>query len=53
MPARTLADALLARGIVAKDTHERVLRIAPPLVIDNEATALLLDRFADAILVPA
>ena len=53
MPARTLADALLARGIVAKDTHERVLRIAPPLVIDDEAIALLLDRFADAILVPA
>ncbi|HEY9086119.1 MAG TPA: ornithine--oxo-acid transaminase [Candidatus Tyrphobacter sp.] len=49
MPARTLAEALLERGIVAKDTHESVLRIAPPLVIDDDAIAFLLDRFAEAI----
>lgn len=32
-PARRLCEALLERGILAKDTHERVIRFAPPLVI--------------------
>jgi ornithine--oxo-acid transaminase len=49
VPASRLADALLERGIAAKDTREYVLRIAPPLVIDDEAIAYLLDGFADAI----
>ncbi len=49
VPAEALSHALLERGIAAKPCRERVLRIAPPLVIDEEATALLLDRFADAV----
>ena len=49
VPASRLADALLERGIAAKDTREYVLRIAPPLVIDDEAIAYLLGGFADAI----
>jgi ornithine--oxo-acid transaminase len=48
-PARELSHALLARGIAAKDTHEMVLRIAPPLVIDDEAIGELLAAFRDAI----
>jgi ornithine--oxo-acid transaminase len=35
--ARTVADRLLARGILSKDTHGTVVRFAPPLVIDREA----------------
>ena len=49
VPAKKLAHALLERGIAAKDTHERVLRIAPPLVIDDEAIAFLLAQFREAI----
>jgi len=49
IPARTVADALLERGVAAKDTHERVLRIAPPLVIDDAAIDYFLERFRDAI----
>ena len=49
VPARKLADALLTRGVVAKDTHETVLRIAPPLVIDDAAIGFLLERYGDAI----
>jgi ornithine--oxo-acid transaminase len=49
VPARHLSDALLARGVAAKDTHAMVLRIAPPLVIDDEAIDYFLDRFRDAI----
>ncbi|HET9029714.1 MAG TPA: ornithine--oxo-acid transaminase [Candidatus Aquilonibacter sp.] len=49
VPAKKLSHALLERGVAAKDTHERVLRIAPPLVIDDEAIAFLLAAYGDAI----
>ncbi|HZY98032.1 MAG TPA: ornithine--oxo-acid transaminase [Candidatus Baltobacteraceae bacterium] len=48
-PARLLSDALLARGVAAKDTRENVLRIAPPLVIDDDAIDFLLTAFREAI----
>lgn len=35
-PARPYCEALQARGILAKETHEQVIRFAPPLVIDKE-----------------
>jgi ornithine--oxo-acid transaminase len=31
--ARRFCEALLARGILCKETHENVIRLAPPLVI--------------------
>ena len=49
VPARHLSEALLERGIAAKDTHENVLRLAPPLVIDDEAIALLLKAYEEAL----
>ena len=49
MPARALSEALLARGIAAKDTHENVLRIAPPLIIGDAEIDLLLREFGDAL----
>lgn len=49
IPARRLSDRLLERGIAAKDTHEMVLRIAPPLTIDDAAIDYLLERFRDAL----
>ena len=33
--ARRFCEALQARGILAKETHEDVIRFAPPLVIDK------------------
>jgi ornithine--oxo-acid transaminase len=48
VPAKRLSEALLERGVAAKDCREHVLRIAPPLVIDDEAIAYFLERFADA-----
>ncbi len=48
-PAHDLAEALLERGVAAKDTRPEVLRIAPPLVIDDDAVAYLLERFEEAI----
>lgn len=49
IPAHDLSEALLERGIAAKDTRREVLRIAPPLVIDDAAVAYLLERFTDAV----
>ncbi|MFB9690432.1 ornithine--oxo-acid transaminase [Amycolatopsis plumensis] len=42
---RAASEALVARGVLCKETHERTLRVAPPLVI----TRAELDRGIDAI----
>jgi ornithine--oxo-acid transaminase len=34
--ARRFCEALQAEGILAKETHENVIRFAPPLIIDRE-----------------
>jgi len=34
--ARRFCEALQASGILAKETHENVIRFAPPLIIDRE-----------------
>jgi ornithine--oxo-acid transaminase len=34
--ARPFCEALMERGILAKETHEQVIRFAPPLVIEQE-----------------
>jgi ornithine--oxo-acid transaminase len=45
-PARRFAEDLLAEGVLCKETAERVLRIAPPLVIDPEDLNWAFDRIA-------
>jgi len=35
-PAKPFCKALMKRGILAKETHEQVVRFAPPLVIERE-----------------
>jgi ornithine--oxo-acid transaminase len=35
-PARRFCEALRGRGILCKETHENVIRFAPPLVIKKE-----------------
>jgi ornithine--oxo-acid transaminase len=49
IPAKRLSEALLARGVAAKDTHGTVLRIAPPLVISDDEIGFLLERYGEAI----
>jgi ornithine--oxo-acid transaminase len=36
VPARPICEALRTRGVLCKETHETVIRIAPPLVIRRE-----------------
>lgn len=47
--AKALSYELLERGVAAKDTHRSVLRIAPPLVIDDGEIAFLLDAYREAL----
>ena len=47
--ARKVSEQLLERGVAAKDTHEHVLRFAPPLVIEEAEIDLLLHAFRDAL----
>jgi len=47
--ARRFAEALKDRGVLCKETHENVLRFAPPLVIDREEVDWALERI-EAIL---
>ena len=50
--ARRYCEALRARGVLAKDTHDHTIRIAPPLVITREQVDWALERF-DAVLTGA
>jgi ornithine--oxo-acid transaminase len=48
-PARALAERLLAEGVLAKDTHESTIRLAPPLVITRDELDWGLDRVLGAL----
>ena len=43
-PARKAAERLLEAGILAKDTHESTIRLAPPLTITREELDWALER---------
>lgn len=47
--ARKFAYALLDRGVAAKDTHRNVLRLAPPLVIEDEAIEFLIAQYREGL----
>ncbi|MET4117264.1 ornithine--oxo-acid transaminase [Bradyrhizobium sp. JR1.5] len=44
--ARRYCEALQGKGILAKDTHEHTIRIAPPLVITSAQVDGALEQFA-------
>jgi ornithine--oxo-acid transaminase len=45
-PARPVCEALMREGLLCKETHDRVLRIAPPLVITREEIDWAVARLA-------
>jgi ornithine--oxo-acid transaminase len=49
MTGRHASEALMARGILAKDTHGSTLRLAPPLVVTQEELDFAVDAL-EAIL---
>ena len=42
--ARTFAERLLELGVLSKDTHDQVIRLAPPLIIEEPEIDWLVDR---------
>jgi len=49
MSGRELCERLLARGVLAKDTHGSTIRIAPPIVIEQDDLDWMLDQLTKAL----
>ena len=47
--ARRFCEALMKKGILAKETHDNVIRFAPPLVIDKKTIDWALPRINDVL----
>ena len=47
--ARRFCEALQEHGILAKETHERVIRFAPPLVIDKDTVDWALPHIREVL----
>jgi len=47
--ARPFAERLMAAGMLCKETHDVVLRVAPPLVISREDLDWAFDRLAEVL----
>lgn len=46
---RSICERLLAKGVIAKDTHGQTIRLAPPLVITREEIDLAMDALASVL----
>jgi ornithine--oxo-acid transaminase len=49
MTGRELCEALLTRGVLAKDTHGSTIRLAPPLVSTEDDITFLIDAMGRAL----
>jgi ornithine--oxo-acid transaminase len=47
--ARPYCEALMEEGILCKETHDRVIRIAPPLIITREEIDWAMERIAKVL----
>jgi ornithine--oxo-acid transaminase len=47
--ARRFCEALQKKGLLCKETHEHVLRLAPPLIIDQPAIDWAIPRIQDVL----
>ena len=47
--ARTVCESLMKRGLLSKETHETVVRLAPPLVITREQIDWALEQIRGAL----
>ncbi|MEB3186803.1 MAG: ornithine--oxo-acid transaminase [bacterium] len=50
-PARATCEALKAEGLLCKETHDTVIRLAPPLVISREDLDWAIERIARVLTV--
>jgi len=47
--ARRVCQALQGRGLLAKETHEHTIRIAPPLILDEDQADWIAEQFEVAL----
>ena len=47
--ARLVCERLLTKGVLSKETHHTVVRMAPPLIISREDLDMALDRFEEVV----
>lgn len=47
--ARIACERLLAKGVLSKETHDTVVRLAPPLIIAQSDLDWALDRFEEVV----
>ena len=47
--ARRVCESLQARGLLAKETHQNTIRIAPPLIVAAQEVDWIAEQFAAAI----
>ena len=47
--ARTVCEKLMERGILSKETHDTVVRFAPPLIITQEEIDWAIDELTDVL----
>ncbi len=50
--ARRFCEALAQRGILVKETHENILRVAPPLIIDRATIDWAMPHFRAVLNIP-
>jgi ornithine--oxo-acid transaminase len=50
--ARRFCEALKDRGLLCKETHETIIRLAPPLVITKEEIDWALEQVAEVLAMP-
>ena len=48
-PARPYCERLMELGILCKETHDFVIRLAPPLVIEEDDLAWMIERLRSAL----
>ncbi len=47
--ARSYCEALMTKGLLCKETHDHVIRLAPPLVIEKEHIDWMVDQIAEVL----
>src|SRR6266513_1005123 len=51
-PASAACERLMARGILAKDTHQQTIRLAPPLVVERSDLEWALEQVVGVLSAP-
>ncbi|MGD1976984.1 MAG: aminotransferase class III-fold pyridoxal phosphate-dependent enzyme, partial [Gammaproteobacteria bacterium] len=47
--AREVCERLMKRGLLSKETHETVVRLAPPLAVDRASLEWAADQIAEVL----